>query len=157
MVAVAIFALAFELESWNRRNPYCQDNATRCASAERAHLWLAEGHERISALYRKHAADPRASVRYNNEQAAFFTRAARGERAESARAAERGEAFRRAARYPWVSIPPKEVDPMGFGRIDREGQPGKSGLNEGSNRDRDGPRSRDGNPRMLDGASHPGG
>lgn len=62
MVIVAIFAGALELEAWQRRSPYCEHNAERCAQAEKAHLWLAESHEKISAVYRKHSAALRGST-----------------------------------------------------------------------------------------------
>ena len=119
MVGVAVMALVFEVESGRRRYPYCRSNAARCASAEKVHLWMADNHERISALFRKHAAEARGSVRYANEQAALFARASGGERAKAKDAAGRGAAFRRAALFPWVAIPPEEAEPMGVGRPDR--------------------------------------
>jgi sirohydrochlorin ferrochelatase len=91
---------------------------------------MAESHERIARLYRRHAADPRESARYNNEQAALYARAAGSERAEAERTARRGEAFRNAARYPWVSVPPDEADPLGASLIDREEQLKKLEIQE---------------------------
>ena len=122
MVAVAIAALAFEAESWRRRYPYCQVRAERSFEGERWHLWMADSHEKISALYRKRAADPRESARFSNEQAAIFARAARAERAKARRAADRGQAYRRAAVYPWLAIEPDESEPAGFRLPNREGR-----------------------------------
>jgi hypothetical protein len=119
MISVVIVALACEVELWRRRYPHCRDSAARCASEEKSHLYLAGSHRRISALYRKLAADGAGSLRFNREQAALFARAALKERAQARVAADRGEAFRRAARYPWVTIPPAETDPMGVGFVDR--------------------------------------
>ena len=123
MVAVAVVALACWLEMWRRRSPYCQHQAIRCASAQRSHLWLAESHERIAALYRRHPADPQAVARYDIEQSVFFTRAAWSERAKAKRAADRAEAFRRAAMYPWSPMPPEGDDPLETSRIDRLERP----------------------------------
>jgi hypothetical protein len=100
MVVVAVAAVVLWVESWHRRYAYCERNLARCASAEEFHLWMAAGHERITALYRKLAAGERGSVRYNTEQAAIFARAARDEQAEAKMAADRGKAFRRASIYP---------------------------------------------------------
>jgi hypothetical protein len=125
MVAVAITAVAFEAESWRRRYPYCQSRAARCVEIERSHLWMADSHEKISALYRKRAADPRESARFNNEQAAIFARAARGERAKAKRAADRAQVYRRAALYPWLAIAPVVDESAGFsppGRGERDEQ-----------------------------------
>ena len=118
MVAVAVVALVVWLEMWRRRSPYCQQQALRCASAQRSHLWLAESHERIAARYRAHPADPQAVVRYDIEQSVLFTQAAWSERAKAERAADRAEAFRRAARYPWSPMPPEGDDPLESSRID---------------------------------------
>ena len=109
MVAVAIMALAFEAEAWRRRYPYCQSRAARSVEIERSHLWMADSHEKIAALYRRRAADPRESARYNNEQAVIFARAARTERAKAKRAADRGTDYRRAALNPWLPITPDDV------------------------------------------------
>jgi hypothetical protein len=120
MVAVAIAALAFEAESWRRRYPYCQSRAARSVEIEESHLWMADSHEKISALYRKRAADPRESARFNDEQAVIFARAARTERARAKRAADRGQAYRRAALYPWLPIAPDDPEPAGFRLPDRD-------------------------------------
>jgi hypothetical protein len=119
MISVVIVALACEVELWRRRYPHCRDSAARCASEENAHLYLAESHRRISALYRRLAADGAGSLRFHREQAALFARAALKARAQARVAADRGEVFRRAARYPWISIPPAETDPIGVGLVDR--------------------------------------
>jgi hypothetical protein len=122
MVAVAIAALAFEAEAWRRRYPYCQSRAARSAEIERSHLWMADSHEKIAALYRKRAADPRESARFNNEQAVIFARAARIERTKAKRAADRGRDYRRAALNPWLPIAPDEPDSAGFRPPDRDGR-----------------------------------
>jgi hypothetical protein len=83
---------------------------------------MADSHEKIAALYRKRAADPRESARFSNEQAAIFARAARAERAKARRAADRGQAYRRAAVYPWLAIEPDESEPAGFRLPGREGR-----------------------------------
>ena len=114
MVAVAITALAVEAEAWRRRYLYCQSRAARSVEIERSHLWMADSHAKIAALYRKRAADPRESARFNNEQWVIFTTAARTERAKAKRAADRGQAYRRAALYPWLPILSEEVDSAGF-------------------------------------------
>jgi hypothetical protein len=132
MVLIAMMALAAEVELWRRRSPYCQSNADRCSLAEKAHLRTAESHERIARLYRRHAADPRQSARYNNEQAALFARFADLEKTEAKRAASRREAFRNAARYPWVSIPAVEPDPLGAGIIEQEEKLKEAELKENS-------------------------
>jgi hypothetical protein len=111
MVVVVVAGLAFAVEVWRRRYPYCQGKAARCAVVERAHLWLAGSHERIAALYRRHSAEHRGSVQYNDAQARLYARAAGAERAAAKRAARRGEAYRRAAQYPWLAIPPDEPAP----------------------------------------------
>ena len=77
MVAVAVVALAFWLEMWRRRVPFCRQQALRCAAAQRSHLGLAASHERIAALYRTHPADSKAVVRYDIEQSVIFTLGAR--------------------------------------------------------------------------------
>jgi hypothetical protein len=118
MVAVAVVALVVWLERWRRRVPFCRQQALRCAAAQRSHLGLAGSHERIAALYRTHPADPRAVVRYDIEQSVIFTLGAWSERAKAKRAAERAEAFRRAAMYPWCTIPPERDDPLETSRID---------------------------------------
>ena len=128
MVAVAVMALAFWLEMWRRRSPYCKHQAIRCASAGRSHLWLAESHERIAALYRTHPAGPQAVVRYDIEQSVLFTQAAWSERAKAERASDRAEGFRRAAMYPWCSMPAEGDDPLESSRIDRPERPELSSL-----------------------------
>src|SRR4051812_16865095 len=105
MVAVAVIALALWLEMWRRRVPLCRQQALRCAAAQGSHLWLAESHERIAVLYRTHPVDPQAVVRYDIEQSVIYTRASWSERAKARRAADRAGAFRRAAMYPWSSMP----------------------------------------------------
>ena len=81
---------------------------------------MADSHEKIAALYRKRAADPRESARFNNEQAVIFARAARNERAKAKRAADRGSDYRRAALNPWLPIVPDEADSAGFRPPDRD-------------------------------------
>jgi hypothetical protein len=125
MVVVAVAAVVLWVESWHRRYAYCERNLARCASAEEFHLWMAAGHERITALYRKLAAGERGSVRYNTEQAAIFARAARDEQAEAKMAADRGKAFRRASIYPWLTLPPAEPETAGAGRVEPEERPEK--------------------------------
>jgi hypothetical protein len=112
MVAVAVVAVAAEVEVWRRRYPYCRTQAARCASAHRAHLRLAQSHERIAALYSKPPTDPRAAARYSVEQSVFFIKAAWSERAKAKRASERAAAFRQAAMCPWLSVPPGGNDPL---------------------------------------------
>jgi hypothetical protein len=113
MVVVAVAAVVLWVESWHRRYAYCERNLARCASAEEFHLWMAAGHERITALYRKLAAGERGSVRYNTEQA------------EAKMAADRGKAFRRASIYPWHTLPPAEPETAGAGRVEPEERPEK--------------------------------
>ena len=119
MVAVAVVALAFWLEMWRRRAPYCRHQAVRCASAQRSHLWLAESHERIAALYRSASGGPagRRPVRHRaigHLHPGGLERAGEGEAG-----GRRAEAFRRAAMYPWSSMPPEGDDPLETSRIDR--------------------------------------
>jgi hypothetical protein len=112
MVAVAVAAVAAEAEVGRRRYPYCQTQASRCESAYTAHLRLAESHERIAALYRKPPTDPQSPARYSVEQSVFFITAAWSERAKAKRASERAAAFRRAATWPWLPVPPEGNDPL---------------------------------------------
>ena len=135
MVAVAVVALAFRLEMWRRRSPYCRQQALRCASAGRSHLWLAGSHERIAALYRTRPADPQVVVRYDIEQSVLFSLGAWSERAKAKRAAERAEAFRRAAMYPWCTIPPERDDPLETSRIDPLERPELPSLAQGTGSD----------------------
>ena len=82
---------------------------------------MAKSHVGIfSALYRKNATDGGAGVRYEIEQSEFFARAAEAERVKAKSAADYHEAFRRAAIYPWASIPVEEVDPREIGLINEE-------------------------------------
>jgi hypothetical protein len=135
MVAVAVVALVVWLERWCRRVPFCRQQAIRCASAQRSHLWLAGSHERIAALYRRHPADPQAVIRYDIEQSVLFTLGAWSERAKAKRAAGRAEAFRRAAMYPWCSMPPEGDDPLESSRIDPLARPALPSLAQGTGSD----------------------
>jgi hypothetical protein len=113
MVTVAVVALLFYLELWRRRSPYCRQRAVQCALAQTTHLWLAECHEKTAALYRdQHASAPESGVRYNIEQSVIFIKASWSERAKAQRSADRAEAFRRAAMYPWFPMPPEGNDPL---------------------------------------------
>jgi hypothetical protein len=125
MVAVALAGFAFAVGSWYRRSPYYRDQAARCAEAEQSHLRMAVNHERIAALYRAYTAGHRGSARYNDEQARLFARAAGAERAAAKRAGERGEAYRQAARFPWLLNPPDDPAPGAPGR-GLASSPGKS-------------------------------
>jgi hypothetical protein len=120
MIAVIVVALLLELVLWRRRHDYCRDNADRCASAERIHLWMAGSHERTSARYRRRAAEAEAGLLFHNEQAVLYTKATRDERAKARGAADRGEGFRLAARFPWVSIPPEWTETIGSVPAERE-------------------------------------
>jgi hypothetical protein len=111
MVVVAVAGLAFAVETWRRRYHDCLSKAARYTVVERSHMWLAGSHQSIAALYQRHSAEHRGSVRYNDEQARLYARAAGAERAAAKRAASRGEAYRRAARYPWLAIPTDDLAP----------------------------------------------
>jgi hypothetical protein len=112
MAIVAVAAVVLGLDAWRRRYVFCEAQAARCASNQRAHLMLVGSHEQIAALYRKYAADRRGSVRYNTEQAAIYDRAVLDEQDRARKAVARGEEFRRAARYPWLALP--SPDPPGI-------------------------------------------
>ena len=130
MVAVAVVALATRLETWHRSSPYCRHQAIRCASAQETHVGLAGSQERISYLYRRHPAGPQAVVRYDIEQSDLFTQAAWSERAMAKRSADREGAFRRAAMYPWCSMPPEGDDPRESRRIEQLERPALPSLDQ---------------------------
>ncbi|WP_165075631.1 hypothetical protein [Paludisphaera rhizosphaerae] len=104
MLLVAIVAMACELEVWRRRHPYCLDQAARYDAAAKGHLWLAESHDRMASRYRQPPADL--------VQSAIYKSASWREQARAESAAEQGRAFRHAANYPWLALPPECVDPM---------------------------------------------
>jgi hypothetical protein len=116
MVVVLIAGLACAIEAWRRRAVYCLEEAARCVEAEQSHLWMAMSHDRVAALYRRYVAEHRGSARYNQEQAQIFHRASVGERSVAKRAAGRRDAYRRAARYPWLALPPEGPMPPPFPR-----------------------------------------
>jgi hypothetical protein len=120
MAAVAVMALAFELELLRRRNGYSRHHAARCATAERFHLWMARSHRAVSFRYRSRAASDETGYHFLNEQAVLSSRAAMVERSRARRAADRGREFRRAAILPWDSIPPPEAEPFGAVPVDRD-------------------------------------
>jgi hypothetical protein len=113
MIAVAIAALAIEGELQRRRYLFCQRKADRSALVVLTHHRMADSHAKVSRLYIKLANDPRQSRRYNEESAAVFAKASRIELEKARLAANRGEAYRRAAINPWLAIPPDEPEPVG--------------------------------------------
>jgi hypothetical protein len=120
MIVVVVVALVLEGDSWRRRLAYCRSNAARCVSAEQFHMWMARSHLGLADRYRRQAADERGPVLFYNEQAVLYAMAARGERERAERAADRGRRFRRAAMFPWVSMPPAETEMIGTLPVDRD-------------------------------------
>jgi hypothetical protein len=106
MVAVAVVGLILSLLEWRRRSPYCLREADRWAREEGSHAYLADSHERMAAIYRRYAQENRGSARYNHEQARVFERAAVAEWAAAKRSVSLRDAYRRAARYPWLAVAP---------------------------------------------------
>jgi hypothetical protein len=144
MAAVAVAALACDLEAWRRTAPSCRRKAARCVSAGRAHLWMALRHEELAALLRRHAAAHGGDDRFDLEQAASFARSARDERSRARRAMGRAGAFRWAATYPWAPLPPEPDEPGEFGGRAGEERLARAYLEEAGGPARAGPRSRGG-------------